>query len=66
MAEHKIELDLNRLAPLPRNKEVGIGCIGAGFIMSDRYFVADRQAGFRPVAISEITRPARQGRTYRT
>ncbi|WP_373651485.1 Gfo/Idh/MocA family protein [Schlesneria sp. DSM 10557] len=37
---------------LPRDKSVGIGCIGAGFIMSDCHLVAYRQAGFNPVAIA--------------
>jgi predicted dehydrogenase len=38
--------------PLPRRLDVGIGCIGAGFIMRDCHLVAYRQAGFRPVAIA--------------
>ena len=37
---------------MPRNKDVGIGCIGAGFIMADCHLVAYRAAGFNPVAIS--------------
>ena len=37
---------------LPRRKDVGIGCAGAGFIMRDCHLVAYRQAGFRPVAIA--------------
>src|SRR5262245_53294240 len=37
---------------LPRRKDVGIGCLGAGFIMSDCHLVAYRQAGFNPVAIA--------------
>jgi predicted dehydrogenase len=37
---------------LPRRKEAGIGCLGAGFIMRDCHLVAYRQAGFRPVAIA--------------
>src|SRR3974390_2432067 len=43
---------------LPRRKEFGIGCIGAGFIMSDCHLVAYRQAGFNPVAIASRN-PAR-------
>jgi predicted dehydrogenase len=31
---------------------VGIGCIGAGFIMADCHLVAYRQAGFNPIAIA--------------
>lgn len=36
----------------PNNREVGIGCIGAGFIMADCHLVAYRQAGLNPVAIA--------------
>jgi glutamyl-tRNA reductase len=43
---------LNYLPRLPRDKSVGIGCIGAGFIMADCQLVAYRQAGFNPVAIA--------------
>lgn len=45
-------LDLNYHPQLPRNKEVGIGCIGAGFIMADCHLVAYKEAGFRPIAIA--------------
>lgn len=45
-------MDLDYLPRLPRNKSVGIGCIGAGFIMADCHLVAYRQAGFNPVAIA--------------
>jgi predicted dehydrogenase len=41
---------------MPRNKQPGIGCIGAGFIMADCHLVAYRQAGFNPVAIASRTR----------
>lgn len=44
--------DLEYRPRLPRNKSVGIGCIGAGFIMADCHLVAYRQAGFNPVAIA--------------
>ncbi|HEY4262589.1 MAG TPA: Gfo/Idh/MocA family oxidoreductase [Schlesneria sp.] len=37
---------------LPRDKSIGIGCIGAGFIMADCHLVAYRQAGLCPVAIA--------------
>jgi len=43
---------LEYLPRLPRDKWVGIGCIGSGFIMADCHLVAYRQAGFRPVAIA--------------
>src|SRR5581483_11079280 len=33
-------------------RDVGIGCLGAGFIMRDWHLVAYRQAGFNPVAIA--------------
>ena len=44
--------DLEYLARLPKSKNVGIGCIGTGFIMADCHLVAYRQAGFQPVAIA--------------
>ena len=44
--------ELDYLPRLPKNKSVGIGCIGAGFIMADCHLVAYRQAGFNPVAIA--------------
>jgi hypothetical protein len=37
---------------MPRERRVGIGCIGAGFIMADCHLVAYRDAGFTPVAIA--------------
>ncbi|HEV3136795.1 MAG TPA: Gfo/Idh/MocA family oxidoreductase [Pirellulales bacterium] len=53
-----MELDLNYLPRLPRDKQVGIGCIGAGFIMADCHLVAYRAAEFNPVAIAS-RRPQR-------
>src|SRR5687768_3702253 len=47
--------DLNHLPPMPADKTVRIGCIGAGFIMADCHLVAYRQAGFNPVAIAART-----------
>ncbi len=44
--------NLEYLPRLPRDKSVGIGCIGAGFIMADCQLVAYRNAGFNPVAIA--------------
>ncbi len=41
---------------MPQRKEVGIGCVGAGFIMADCHLVAYRQASFNPVAICSRTR----------
>src|SRR5947208_10099605 len=46
---------LDYLPRLPRKaagRRVGIGCIGAGFIMADCHLVAYQQAGFNPVAIA--------------
>ena len=47
----KSELDLRINPTMPRDRSLGIGCIGAGFIMADCHLVAYRQAGFNPVAI---------------
>ncbi|WP_182870956.1 Gfo/Idh/MocA family protein [Rhodopirellula sp. JC639] len=46
---------LDYLPTLPRNLDVGIGCIGAGFIMADCHLVAYRQAGLQPIAITSRT-----------
>lgn len=43
---------LDHLAPLPHDKSVPIGCIGAGFIMADCHLVAYREQGLNPVAIT--------------
>ena len=48
----KVSNKLDYLPELPRNKRVGIGCIGSGFIMADCHLVAYRAARFRPVAIA--------------
>ena len=40
---------------LPSNRSVGIGCVGAGFIMADCHLVAYRQHGLNPVAITSRT-----------
>src|SRR5687767_9953488 len=50
-----MDLNLNYLPTLPKNKDVPIGCIGSGFIMADCHLVAYRQAGFNPVAIASRT-----------
>ena len=41
---------------LPADRSVGIGCVGAGFIMADCQLVAYRQHGLNPVAITSRTR----------
>ncbi len=40
------------LPRMPRDRSIGIGCIGSGFIMADCHLVAYRKAGFNPVAIA--------------
>jgi predicted dehydrogenase len=52
MSATALDLALDYLPRLPRRRDVGIGCIGAGFIMRDCHLVAYRQAGFNPVAIA--------------
>lgn len=49
---------LNYQPRLPRDRQMGIGCIGAGFIMADCHLVAYRGAGFNPIAIAS-RRPER-------
>lgn len=53
-----MQLELDYLPRMPRDKDVPIGCIGAGFIMADCHLVAYRNAGFNPVAIAS-RRPER-------
>ncbi|HTL27937.1 MAG TPA: Gfo/Idh/MocA family oxidoreductase [Tepidisphaeraceae bacterium] len=43
---------VNYLPALPRDKRVGIGCIGAGFIMADCHLAAYRANGLNAVAIA--------------
>ncbi len=43
--------DLKYRPDLPAGRGTPIGCVGAGFIMSDCHLVAYRAAGFNPVAI---------------
>ena len=52
MSAADLDLALDYLPRLPRRRDFGIGCIGAGFIMRDCHLVAYRQAGFNPVAIA--------------
>jgi predicted dehydrogenase len=40
----------------PADRTLGIGCVGAGFIMADCHLVAYHAAGFRPVAITSRRR----------
>jgi predicted dehydrogenase len=51
-----LDLKLDYLPRMPENKDVGIGCIGSGFIMADIHLVAYRDAGFNPIAISSRER----------
>src|SRR4051794_11381869 len=46
---------LDYLPRMPKDRSVGIGCVGAGFIMADCHLVAYRQAGFNPVALASRT-----------
>jgi predicted dehydrogenase len=50
------DLQLNYLPKMPQNRQMGIGCIGSGFIMADCHLVAYRQSGFNPVAITSRNR----------
>ncbi|MEZ6062229.1 MAG: Gfo/Idh/MocA family oxidoreductase [Planctomycetaceae bacterium] len=50
------ELEQGVIPALPKNADVGIGCVGAGFIMADCHLVAYRQHGLNPVAITSRTR----------
>ena len=47
-----MELELNYSPRMPENRDIPIGCIGAGFIMADCHLVAYRAAGFNPLAIA--------------
>ena len=49
-------LRLNYLPRLPKTLQMGIGCIGSGFIMADCQLVAYRNTGFNPVAIASRNR----------
>jgi len=55
MARSKIDLDMHIDCVMPKKKDFGIGCIGAGFIMRDIQLVAYNNAGFKPVAIASRT-----------
>lgn len=49
-------MDLQIHAQMPQRKDVRIGILGSGFIVSDCHLVAYRRAGFNPVAIASRTR----------
>src|SRR3954449_7454365 len=59
------ELQLDYLPRLPQRKDWRIGCIGAGFIMSDCHLVAYRQGGFNPCAIAAPRREQAQAAAQR-
>lgn len=50
------EVDLRHRPEMPERPDVGIGCVGAGFIMRDCHLVAYREAGFRVEGITSRTR----------
>lgn len=52
MTDLPFSLDLDYKPRLPNEKDVPIGCIGAGFIMADCHLVAYRNAGLNPMAIA--------------
>ena len=55
-----VELEGNAHLPeWPARRDVGIGVVGAGFIVRDCQLVAYAQAGFRVVGITSRTRPGR-------
>jgi predicted dehydrogenase len=50
-------LDPNaHLSPIPERKDLGIGVVGAGFIVRDCHLVAYANAGFRVVGLTSRTR----------
>jgi predicted dehydrogenase len=53
-------LDLPPAPTLPRDRSIGIGCIGAGFIMADCHLVAYRRAELNLVAITSKRRESAQ------
>jgi len=59
------DVDLGHLSPLPKDRSTAIGCIGAGFIMSDCHLVAYRAAGLDVVAIASPTRARAQAAAAR-
>ena len=57
-ANHDLSMELNHLFTLPRDRAVGIGCIGSGFIMTECHLEAYRASKLNVVAIASRT-PAR-------
>ncbi|HUU27696.1 MAG TPA: Gfo/Idh/MocA family oxidoreductase [archaeon] len=55
-----MDIELNYAPVLPEDWNVPIGCIGAGFIMTDCHLTAYREAGFNPVAITDLSAQRRQ------
>ncbi|MBX6312560.1 MAG: Gfo/Idh/MocA family oxidoreductase [Isosphaeraceae bacterium] len=49
-------LDLNHLPELPSRRDLGIGVVGAGFIVRDCHLVAYREVGFPIVGITSRTK----------
>src|SRR5262249_12609535 len=49
-------MNLNHLPEMPRNRDLGIGVVGAGFIVRDCHLVAYAQAGFQVAGITSRTR----------
>lgn len=47
--------EINYKPPVPKDKSLGIGCIGSGFIMRDVQLVAYENAGLNVVAIASRT-----------
>lgn len=67
-------IDVTPPMPGARGRQLGIGCVGAGFIMRDCHLVAYERAGFRVVGIAarrleqaeEVARARGVTRAYRT
>ncbi len=55
MSKIDISLDLDYLPALPKDKSIGIGCAGAGFIMDDCQLVAYKEHDLNVVAIASRT-----------
>lgn len=49
------KFDINYKPPLPKRTDIGIGCIGSGFIMRDVQMVAYNDAGLNIVAVASRT-----------
>jgi predicted dehydrogenase len=73
MTTSQVDL-LDYCAPLPQRRDVGIGVVGAGFIVRDCHLVAYANAHFRVVALTsrsietarEVAAARRVARVYRT